>query len=550
MRENNSDSSGPVSEDLFGVTAAQQGVWYGQLVDPQSQKYNIGECIEVRGDLDEVLFAAALDRAAALCDSLNTVFVTEDGAVRQRVVRRSPDGTSRLRRVDLSDADDPVGAVERYLADDMAAVDTIEAPSHHFALLRISDRLHYWYVRFHHIAVDGLGGSVFTRTVADLYGRAVRGENLDTAEVPAASLRDLVADEAAYLESDRYEADRSYWTGRFADLVADRAPSDTHSTADTHAGRALIRRRTDAPAPATPDAPEIRLHTGEALPVAVLDRLRTIASANRTTWSAVLVSAVAAYIGRATGTQDVTVGLASNGRHSGLRHIVGMTSNILPLRLTVTPEMTVSSLVRAVAAEMRGALRHRRFSREQLARELNMADGAARLTGVVVNIMGYDYDLDFAGSPGASRVLSVGPADDVSFFVSERADDKGPLIGFDASPELYGPQDVRLLQQAVISFLSALADADQDLPLRDLPLLDETATEALRAQGRGAAIPAETVASSLPEAFGAQARRTPDAPAVVDGAGTLTYRELAGAAEDLAGALAGWGIGAEDGVGV
>ncbi|WP_328864183.1 non-ribosomal peptide synthetase [Streptomyces sp. NBC_00304] len=550
MRENNSDSSGPVSEDLFGVTAAQQGVWYGQLVDPQSPKYNIGECVEVRGGLDEVLFAAALDRAAALCDSLNTVFVTEDGAVRQRVVRRSPDATSLLRRVDLSDVDDPIGAVERYLADDMAAVDTIEAPSHHFALLRISDRLHYWYVRFHHIAVDGLGGSVFTRTVADLYGRAVRGENLDTAEVPAASLRGLVADEAAYLESDRYEVDRAYWTGRFADLAADRAASDPHSTADTHAGRALIRRRTDAPAPVTLDAPEIRLHTGEALPVAVLDGLRTIASANRTTWSAVLVSAVAAYIGRATGTQDVTVGLASNGRHSGLRHIVGMTSNILPLRLTVTPEMTVSSLVRAVAAEMRGALRHRRFSREQLARELNMADGAARLTGVVVNIMGYDYDLDFAGSPGASRVLSVGPADDVSFFVSERADDKGPLIGFDASPELYGMEDVRLLQQAVVSFLSALADADHDLPLCDLPFLDEAATEALRAQGRGAAMPPEAVASSLPEAFGAQARRTPDAPAVVDGADTLTYRELAGAAEDLAGALAGWGIGAEDGVGV
>lgn len=250
MRENNSDPSGHVSEDLFGVTAAQQGVWYGQLVDPQSPKYNIGECVEVRGDLDEVLFAAALDRAAALCDSLNTVFVTEDGAVRQRVVRRSPDATSLLRRVDLSDADDPIGAVERYLADDMAAVDTIEALSHHFALLRISDRLHYWYVRFHHIAVDGLGGSVFTRTVADLYGRAVRGENLDTAEVPAASLRDLVADEAAYLESDRYEADRAYWTGRFADLVADRAASDP---------TALLTRtpvgRSSADAPTLPRRP-------------------------------------------------------------------------------------------------------------------------------------------------------------------------------------------------------------------------------------------------------------------------------------------------------
>ncbi|MEU8625017.1 amino acid adenylation domain-containing protein [Streptomyces sp. NPDC048669] len=552
MHENDSVPVVPVPGEDFGMTTAQQGVWYGQLVDPESPKYNIGECFEIRGGLDEALFAAAFDRAVALCDSLNVEFVTTDDTVRQHVVRRPPSETGRLRLVDLSDADDPAGVAERYLAEDMAAVDRLDAPHHHFALLRLGHRLHYWYVRFHHIAVDGLGGAVFARTVADLYGRAVLGEDLAAVELSAAPLRDLVADEEAYRGSDRYEADRAYWTGRFADLVADRA-TDTpgaQGEADEHGGRALIRRRTDAPAPAVPDRPGVGLHTGESLPVAVLDSLRALAAAHRTGWSAVLVSAVAAYVGRVTGARDVTVGLASNGRHGGLRHIVGMTANILPLRLTVTADMTVGALVRAAAAEMRGALRHRRFSREQLARELNMADDAARLTGVVVNFMGYDYDLDFAGSPGASRVLSIGPVDDVSLFVSERAEGKGPLIGFDANPELYRPEDARLHQQAVVSFLSALADADPETPLRDLPFVDANTAADLYAQGRGSALPAEAVASSLPEAFEAQARRTPQAPAVVDGAVTLTYRELARAAENLAGALAGWGVGAEDGVGV
>ncbi|MFI7367324.1 amino acid adenylation domain-containing protein [Streptomyces sp. NPDC050149] len=552
MRENESLPSRTAPAESFGITAAQQGVWYGQLVDPDSPKYNIGECFEIHGGLDELLFAAALDRAVALCDSLNVEFVVSDETVRQQVVRRSPAGISRLRVIDLSDAEDPVGEAERYLADDMAAVHRLDDPHHHFALLRLGHRLHYWYVRFHHIVVDGLGGAVFARTVADLYARAVRGENLAEAELPAAPLRDLVADETAYRGSERYEADRAYWTGRFADLVADRTTDPTGAVGepDAQAGRALIRRRTDAPPPAALDGPDIRLHTGETLPVAVFDSLRRIASAHRTTWSAVLVSAVAAYVGRVTGVREVTVGLASNGRHGGLRHIVGMTANILPLRLTVAADMTVGTLVRAVAAEMRGALRHRRFSREQLARELNMADDAARLTGVVVNIMGYDYDLDFAGSPGASRVLSIGPVDDLSLFVSERAEGKGPLIGFDANPELYRPEDVRLHQQAVVSFLSALADADAETPLRDLPFVDETTAAGLHAQGRGTALPVEAVTASLPEAFSAQVRRTPDARAVVDGTVTLSYRELARTAKSLASALAGWGVGAEDGVGV
>ncbi|MFC8228912.1 amino acid adenylation domain-containing protein [Streptomyces sp. NPDC057287] len=552
MHENRSPSSNADPEEFLGLTAAQQGVWYGQLVDPDSPKYNIGECFEIQGDLDEGLFAAALGRAVTLCDSLNVEFVTAGESVRQRVVRSGTGGTDRLRLVDVSGAADPVAAAERYMTDDMATVDRLDAPHHHFALLRLDHRLRYWYLRYHHIAVDGLGGAVFARTVADLYARAVRGEDLAAAELPAAPLSDLISDEAAYDGSARQEADRAYWTQKFADLANDgpAAPGSSRNDADTRGGTSLIRRRTDAPVPAEPAGADVQLHNGETLPVAVLDGLRRLASGSRTSWTAVLVSAVAAYAARVSGTQDVSVGLASNGRHGGLRHVVGMTANILPLRLTITPDTTVGALVRAVADEMRGALRHRRFSREQLARELNMADEAARLTDVVVNIMGYDYDLDFGGSPARSRVLSIGPVDDVSFFISERSEGSGPLIGFDTNAQLYRPEDVRLHQRAIVSFLSALSGAAADLPLHDLPFLDDQEAGALLLRGRGAGLPAETVASSLPEVFGARARRTPDAPAVVDGAVTLTYREVARAAEDLSCALAGWGIGAEDGVGV
>ncbi|MGW2839392.1 amino acid adenylation domain-containing protein [Streptomyces sp. NPDC001493] len=549
MHENDSIPSRPIPAELFELTVAQQGVWYGQLVEPESPKFNIAECFEIRGDLDAETFAAAVARAVALCDSLNVEFLVHDGAVRQRVTPHPRAAADRLRLVDLSGTDDPAAAAERYLADDMATVDRIEAPRHSLVLLRLGPRRHYWYIRFHHVVVDGLGGAVFARMVADLYARALRGEDIAGTELPPAPLADLLADEAAYLDSDRYEADRAHWTARFADRAADATGSG--SGAGARGGTPLIRRRTDAPVPVAPGGADgVKLHTGETLPVSVLDDLRRLAAANRTTWSAVLVSAVAAYVGRVTGTRDVVVGLASNGRHGGLRHIVGMTANILPLRLEITTDMTVGALVRAVAAEMRGALRHRRFSREQLARELNMADDAARLTDVVVNIMGYAYDLDFGGSPATSRLLSIGPVDDVSLFVSERSEGTGPLIGFDANQELYRPEDVTLSQRAVISFLKALAGADTETPLRELPLLDSETAAELLAHGRGADLEVPEPATSLPQAFEARVRRTPDAPAVVDGAVTQTYRELAHHAAEISAALAGWGLTAEDGVGV
>ncbi|GAA2097657.1 hypothetical protein GCM10009759_27960 [Kitasatospora saccharophila] len=532
-------SDDPVAE-VLELTAAQEGVRYGQLLDPGSPKYNIAECLEIRGGLDEDLFAAAVDRMLHLCDSANTVLVEQDGRVRQQVVRpREP--RRRLRVVDLTGTADPVAAAERYMAEEMALVDDVAAPAHHHALLRLAPDLHHWYIRYHHIAVDGLSGAVLARSAAELYTRAVGGADLAAVTVPPGgrALRELVADEAAYRASERFAADRAYWTGRFAD----------HAEAGTGGG-GLLRRRTDRDGGAAGGPGAGGLHTGETLALPVFDGLRRLAEENRTTWSAVLVAAVAAYAARVSGREEVCVGLASHGRPGALRGAVGMTATILPLPLAVRPGVTVGELVRAVATEMRGALRHRRFPREQLARELNLADGGARLTDLVVNVMGYDYALDFAGSSATSRLLSIGPVDDVSLFVSERSEGTGPLIGFDTNPELYHPEDVRLHQRAVLGFLSAFAAAPLGAPVDGLPLVDEREARELLAAGRGAELPGGAPRGALPEAFAARVRRHPAAPAVQDGAAVLSYRELERSATALGRALTGWGVGAEDGVGV
>ncbi|NEC53023.1 AMP-binding protein, partial [Actinospica acidiphila] len=70
----------------------------------------------------------------------------------------------------------------------------------------------------------------------------------------------------------------------------------------------------------------------------------------------------------------------------------------------------------------------------------------------------------------------------------------------------------------------------------------------LLALGRGPEDAADP--RTWPELFLDQVRRTPDAPAVVSGAQTLTYRELADRACALARLLAEAGVGAEQRVGI
>uniref|UniRef100_UPI00117861BC hypothetical protein n=1 Tax=Acinetobacter baumannii TaxID=470 RepID=UPI00117861BC len=46
----------------FAPTAAQKGVWIDQSIDPSSTNYNIGEYLEICGEIDLTVFRSAMDR--------------------------------------------------------------------------------------------------------------------------------------------------------------------------------------------------------------------------------------------------------------------------------------------------------------------------------------------------------------------------------------------------------------------------------------------------------------------------------------------------------
>ncbi|MCL2384540.1 MAG: condensation domain-containing protein, partial [Alphaproteobacteria bacterium] len=68
------------SQTLLPLTAAQNGIWFGQMLDPARPYYNIGRYLEVRGPVDPHLFEKALRAAVTEIDGLHLHFIeTEDG---------------------------------------------------------------------------------------------------------------------------------------------------------------------------------------------------------------------------------------------------------------------------------------------------------------------------------------------------------------------------------------------------------------------------------------------------------------------------------------
>ncbi|MEU9864815.1 amino acid adenylation domain-containing protein [Streptomyces sp. NPDC047971] len=499
------------------LTGGQSGIWLAQQIEPDSSAYNIVFVLDLRGDTDLDRLTDSVRTAVEEAECLHVRLGVEDGAPRQSRSGVPVD----IPVVDLRNTPDPEAAASAWMAADRdRPVDLAGDPLFAQALLRLADDHVAWYQRYHHIVTDGMGVALITRRAGELY----------TAEEGQPAPRDwslprLVDADRAYRASERHERDRAYWLDRMA-----YRPEPVR----------LVER---APSPMTR-----RLRRTAELSAEVTDRLNTAADHAGVRPSRLLIAAVAAYLHRATGEQDLVLGLPIAAREDAVTATIpGMVSNIVPLRVSVRPGTTGTELLTGIRHAIAEAVAHGRYRAEDLARELGLADGVPELVGPTVNILPRAEDLRFPGQEAELAPIWLGPVSDLALSFAERAPGNGIRVYFDADAEVCDEDALRDHEHRFLAVLHALTSG-LDRPLGHIELTSEA--ERGRLLDEFGVSPREVPELTWPAAFERQVRRAPDAVALVCEDRELTYGELNAAANRLARVLVARGVRAEDVVGV
>ncbi|MEU1279291.1 amino acid adenylation domain-containing protein [Streptomyces sp. NPDC005805] len=521
------------------LSVAQRDIWTAHTLDPTGVKYNVAECREINGPVDPELMDAAWRRLVEEADFLRISGFEDDGEQIRQVI--DPDaGDRRLPFTDVSGTDDPEAAAWRLIDALITAPFDLAggAPPVRCALIRLDEKRHFYFYGFHHLVVDGVGVSMALARLVELYERAVAGE--PWGDSPFGGLAELLAEDAAYRDSEEAAATRAAWRDHLAGAPAGPAgPAGlvrgTGRAAPAHGGLAFARR-------------SVHITAEDA------DRLRTVARGERVSWSVLLIALFTAYLHRVTARDELVIALPVTGRTTRLaRSTPGMMSNIVPLRLRVNPGEPLRDLVRTVAAEVKHGLRHQSTRYEDLCRDAGALDGSGTrgLATPVLNIMGFHGDLTVCGHPTVNHNISNGPVGDLAVAVLDLGAAHGLRIDFDTPVEGVDPAAVAAHQDRFAAFLTTVLGAAADPTGRavgDLDVLTEAEHTALTGPWAGPLT--DPVDTTLVARFEQQAERSPDAVALVDADGHLSYAELNTAANRLAHRLASRGLGRGDLAGV
>jgi len=178
--------------------------------------------------VDEAVLRRAIGTVLDRTEALRVRVRVEDGRPWQAL---PPDPEWRLEVLDVSGEPDPVGAAEAWMRADISTpVDlTGGGPLLRQALYRLAADRYAYYLRYHHIVLDGFGQTMYWLRVARTYTSLAGGPAVSTAARAAGRLSDLLDEETAYRTCADFVRDREYWLERFADPTEPRFPRDeTH----------------------------------------------------------------------------------------------------------------------------------------------------------------------------------------------------------------------------------------------------------------------------------------------------------------------------------
>ncbi|MGV9988113.1 amino acid adenylation domain-containing protein, partial [Streptomyces olivaceus] len=500
----------------LALTSAQTGMWLAQRFAADRLDYSIAQYVEIRGALDTELFVRAASRAFCEADAVRVRFVETQGDPVQLL---DPDRSCAVPVLDFTDRSRPAEAARRWMADELGLPLSLEdGRVLSLALLKVSEEIHYWYLRAHHAVLDGYSGSLLVQRAADVYRALVGGGPVPGC--PYGTAQDLLAHDRDYRESPAFDADRAYWADT---LTGHRAPRSF--------GRAGHGR--------TPG----RIRVSALLDQKRTDALRSVASSCRVALPALFVAIELLHSARLTGERDITLGLPVTARTRAVRATPGMMSNVVPLRLTVDPDERLSELLGRIGKAMRLSLAHQRYRYEDIRRDLGLSDDGEPLTGPHVNLQIFDYELDFAGARASVHNLTNGPVEDLAFVVYSGTADTPWRVDLDANAELYGTEDLAVHREAVLRLIDGFAAAGADTVVGTLDVLAPAEERRLLTEWNDTAH--HYPDTTLPELFEAQAARTPGRDAVLYRGEALSYQELDARADALARVLRGLGAGPE-----
>ncbi|HEY7418361.1 MAG TPA: amino acid adenylation domain-containing protein, partial [Ktedonobacteraceae bacterium] len=518
------------SDEHFPLSFAQQRLWFLDQLQSGSPAYNIPVAYQIKGKLDVAVLEQSVNEIIRRHEVLRSVIKTRDGQPVQAIL---PELTLQLSVKNLEQIPLAQRTEEMHrlvTAEAQEPFNLAEGPMVRVRLFQLDEQEHVLLLTIHHIVFDGWSIRLLSQELTTLYAAFVQGKPSPLPELPV-QYADFSHWQRERLQGEVLQTELDYWKQQLAG-----APP-------------VLELPTDRPRPV------LQSWQGDLHPFtvsqAISHGLEDISRQEGCTLFQTLLAAFQVLLYRYTGQRDIIVGTPiANRGHVETEKLLGFFVNTLVLRCRLSDDPSFCDLLSQVREMTLDAYTHQDIPFEKLVDELQPQRDLSYTPLVqVLFSLQKAADTSLKSAHLTMYPLSINNKTTKFDFSLELIETENGLTGnIQYSVDLFDATTVARLARHFQTLLEAIVMT----PSRRISELQfQTAAELqqiLQEWNPPASEPAEPLA--LHQLFEAQARRSPQLPALVYEDQSLSYQELLLRSTRLAHLLRQQGVGPESLVGL
>lgn len=328
--------------DTSALSYGQKRMWFLHLMDPNSAAYNIFSIAKLHGHVNLDAVRQAFQALINKHPSLRTSFQANDNGQPESVVHDAVDA-------DVSVIDNPESAEQCLDSFIWQPFDLGRAPLLKAAVIRTDDETCLMALVIHHIVADGWSLGILHEDLQRFYAAALASQAL-----PATGSIDFstfVAAEKAWIASEAGIRSRQFWKTQLHDLAQIELPM-----ANPRPAIANFRGK----------------HIDLTLPQGLVQSLEALAKQYDSSLYMVLGAALKVLLHRYSGQTDIVLGTpVANRPVEELENVLGLFVNTVVLRTRILPQASFTTVLKAFRDTTLLALEHQRTPFEQVVEDLN-----------------------------------------------------------------------------------------------------------------------------------------------------------------------------------
>lgn len=371
--------------DIYCLSPLQQGLLFHSLYAPNSRMYFQQKIFTLQGKLHIQAFQQAWQQVVNRHPSLRTIFIWEELAEPLQVVLQQTEISWQIQNWCQVSSREQEQLLQAYLQADLQQGFSLDrTPPMRLALIQTATDTHQLIWSHHHLLLDGWCNSIILKEVFSFYEALCEGNNLCLKN--SSPYRDYIA----WLQKQDWREAETFWRQALSGL---RAPTKL----GVHASGSLLNCD--------------RGYTQEQiyLSAEVTSTLQFFARQHHLTLNTLIQGAWALLLSRYSGEEDVVFGITVSGRPAelpGVEAIVGLLINTLPLRVQVSPHVSLLSWLQQLQQQQAQMLQYQHSSLVQI-QEWSEIPRGTPLFDSFVTFENYPVDVSLKEQSGSLKMLDI-----------------------------------------------------------------------------------------------------------------------------------------------